>query len=95
MFDPDQPCMYAAVVVGDALLVIRNPRLTAWTPVWMQEKMLNDVLRTAVSPPRKEKSDDTNVIQLAQVPAWVDYLSRASIVPSQRDAEHRTGEPGR
>lgn len=95
-FDNEAPGLYSALVVGDALLVTRNPRLSAWLPVWMQEKMLNDVLREAVSPPRQVKDDDSeNVIDLAAVPAWVAYLSRATIVPEPRDAEHPAERPGR
>lgn len=82
--DPDLPVPFCLIEVrGYGFLLGQNPGTVARMPTWLQEYLLNELGSTPPDDPYPCVEVETdNVIHLAELRQWADYLGRT--VPEQR-----------
>lgn len=80
--DPDLPVPFVLFELpGYGFLLGKNPGMVARMPTWLQETLLNLLCEDSGGGPGIEIEDD-NVIHLADMRQWSEYLNRS--VPAQR-----------
>lgn len=54
----------AVIVIGEHLKILKNPKLTAYMPFWLQEDLTNSALRRAGRPSPKVACQVARIIEI-------------------------------